>query len=71
MRLRPGLVECVGAHRRWIDHGMGLNYDLPVGTGEGREEFFGCGSQPMGSHFGVGAPPILVDFSGDWDVHCG
>ena len=29
------------------------------------------GSTPMGSHFGVGAPPILVDFSGDWDVHWG
>ena len=24
----------------------------------------------MGSHFGVGAPPILV-YSGDWDVHWG
>ena len=24
----------------------------------------GCGSKPMGSHFGVGAPPILVYFSG-------
>ena len=23
----------------------------------------------MQSHFGVGAPPILVHFSGDWDVH--
>ena len=22
-------------------------------------------------HFGIGAPPILVYFSGDWDVHCG
>ena len=22
-------------------------------------------------HFGVGAPPILVNFSGDWDVHSG
>ena len=22
-------------------------------------------------HFGVGAPPILIYFSGDWDVHCG
>ena len=21
-------------------------------------------------HFGVGAPPIIVYFSGDWDVHC-
>ena len=25
----------------------------------------------MGSHFGVGAPSILVYFSGDWDVHWG
>ena len=25
----------------------------------------------MGSHLGVGAPPILVYFSGDWDVHWG
>ena len=22
-------------------------------------------------HFGLGAPPILVYFSGDWDVHWG
>ena len=29
----------------------------------------GCGSKPMGSHFGVGAPPILVYSSRDWDVH--
>ena len=29
------------------------------------------GSKPMGSHFGVGAPPMLVYFSGDWDVHWG
>ena len=25
----------------------------------------------MGSRFGVGAPPILVYFSWDWDVHWG
>ena len=31
----------------------------------------GCGSKPMGSHFGVGALPILVYFSGDWHVHWG
>ena len=31
----------------------------------------GCGLKPMGSYFGVGAPPMLVDFSGDWDVHWG
>ena len=31
----------------------------------------GCGSKPMGSHLGVGAPLILVYFSGDWDVPWG
>ena len=35
------------------------------------EMTFGCGSKPMGSHFGVGAPPILVYFSGEWDIHWG
>ena len=25
----------------------------------------------LGSHFGLGAPPILVHFSGDWEVHWG
>ena len=30
---------------------------------------YGHGSKPIGSPFGRGgAPPILVDFSGDWDV---
>ena len=28
-------------------------------------------SKPMGSHFGVGAPPSLVDFGGDSDAHWG
>ena len=27
--------------------------------------------QGCGYHFGVGVPPILVYFSGDWDVHSG
>ena len=31
---------------------------------------YGCGSKPM-VPFGVGAPPILVYFGGDWDVHWG
>ena len=30
----------------------------------------GCGSKPM-VPFGVGAPPILVYSTGDWDVHWG
>ena len=29
----------------------------------------GCGWKPLGSHFGVGAPRILVCFSWDSDVH--
>ena len=28
-------------------------------------------SQNQWYHFGVGAPPVLVYFSGDWDVHWG
>ena len=28
-----------------------------------------AGGQNPWYHFGVGAPPILVNFSGDWDVH--
>ena len=27
--------------------------------------------QNQWNHFGTGAPPILVYFSGDWDVHWG
>ena len=30
-----------------------------------------AGSKRMGSHFGVGAPPNFVYFSGNWDVHWG
>ena len=33
-----------------------------------REGQHGCGSNPFWYHFGVGAPPSLVYFSGDWDV---
>ena len=31
----------------------------------------GCGCQNQWDHFGGGAPPILVYFSWDWDVHRG
>ena len=31
----------------------------------------GCGSKPMAPFFWVGAPPIFVYFSGDWDIHWG
>ena len=51
--------------------------DFETGDTRRAELWFGFfalspfGSKPMGSHFGVGAPPILVYFSGDWDVHWG
>ena len=34
---------------------------------------YGCGSKPMGSHFGVGefTPHFRAYFCGDWDVHWG
>ena len=34
-------------------------------------EFHMAVGQNQWYHFGVGAPPILVYFSGDWDVHWG
>ena len=33
--------------------------------------FGGSRIQNQWYHFGIGAPPILVFFSGDWDVHWG
>ena len=42
-----------------------------TGSRSGRALLVWRGSKPMGSHFGVGAPPILVNFSGDWDVYWG
>ena len=44
---------------------------LKLGTAASLEAAYGCGSKPFWHHFGVGAPPILVCFSGDWDVHWG
>ena len=38
--------------------------------GCGKVESVGCGSNQR-YHFGVSAPPILVYFSGNWDVHWG
>ena len=31
----------------------------------------GRGSKPMVPFWGFGAPPMLVYFTGDWDVHWG
>ena len=41
------------------------------GSGPRFRNYHGCGSTTMGSYFGAGAPPTLVYFSGDWDVHWG
>ena len=40
--------------------------DIPVA---GRSEL--ATVQNQWYHFGIGAPPILVNFTGDWDVHWG
>ena len=37
----------------------------------GTTEFMWLWVKTKRYHFGVGAPPILVYFSGDWDVHWG
>ena len=41
--------------------------------GCGKRNPFGCGSKPMGCHFGVGAPPILepILVEIESDVHWG
>ena len=58
--LTAGVAQLAGAH--FAIHVQAQAFDCAVNT-------HGCGSKPMESHFGVGAPPILVYFSGDWDVH--
>ena len=44
----------------------GKNEGLPPN----RTRPIGCGSKPIGSHFGVGAP-VFAYFSGDLDVRWG
>ena len=40
-----------------------------MASGDGRHDL--VRSSSIWHHFGVGVPPILVFFSGDWDVHWG
>ena len=42
-----------------------------IATSKQTARRYDCGSKPMESHLGVGAPPISVYFCGDWDVHWG
>ena len=56
--------------RRWIHCNKAFK-KRPVSERDPHTFLFGCGSKPMGSHFGVGAPPILVYFNGNWDNHWG
>ena len=42
--------------------GQSKKHGSPVHMAVGQNQWY---------HFGVGAPPILVYFSGDWDVHSG
>ena len=42
-------------------HNQGLAILKAIHRGEeGTAQTYGCGSKPMGSHFGVGSLPILV-----------
>ena len=43
----------------------------PLGSGTPKLFIWPWFKTALGSHFGVGAPHILVYFSGDWDVHWG
>ena len=56
-----GSFCCLGA-KEYMHHSpiMGLSKLVPGDLAVGQNQLY---------HFGVGAPPILVYFSGDWDVH--
>ena len=59
----------LGASRR-PPHGLVRHLGPPRGGRKRRETAtagiaYGCGSKPFWYYFGVGAPPILVYFSGD------
>ena len=71
-------AACGMCCRSWTRHARPVLSRRPLGIGrdnDGLEWFlfwsFGRGSTLMGSHVGVGALPILLDVSGDWDVHWG
>ena len=61
----PGVGRDEPRRSETLSHASGMHSRQVI------EMPYGCGSKPMGSHFGVRAPPILVYFSGDWDVHWG
>ena len=49
----------------------GLPFFSHLKRGKSMNQISQAVGQNQWHHFGVGAPPILVYFSGDWDVHCG
>ena len=52
----------MGAHIHNVCMGKASTKEQNIGHGMGQNQWY---------HFGVGAPPIVVYFSGDWDVHWG
>ena len=65
---------CEGTSPPAVDPGFGMKWShVKAGGGQGAVRFGGdlAVGENQWYHFGVGAPPILVDFSGDWDVHWG
>ena len=80
---KPTACECVQADAtgRILEllKGAGLGEERPevslllylVVQSSTQENPFGCGAKSMVPFWLVGAPPILVYFSGDWDAHWG
>ena len=66
-RLSPA---CLLGHKRRLGQGARILGNTS-GTLAGYLKFYMAVGQNQWYHFGVGAPPILAYFSGDWDVHWG
>ena len=58
-RWRPRWTGSTGASRRLGGTRPGRASDWSVRIARGWQANGGCGSRPLGSHFGVAAPPIL------------
>ena len=63
--LSPQVHVCYIQQTRYL----GVMVMDPLGTDKCQDEV--AVGQNQWYHFGIGAPPILVYFSGDWDVHWG
>ena len=65
VRVEMVCLGCVGRRSTWSLPQASLHGKPRAGTLASFENDLAVGRTILG----VGAPPILVDFSGDWDVH--